>query len=344
MNDYAVTIFPSSKETIPCAEHTRLSWPELCNVYAGEIFVTDNKTRVPYAVPCPLQDAPYVGKTAARMVKRGLRTGRQRSAGHMTVARVLVSEFDGLPRAHLHKVIANLRQLECLCLVYSSYSHGNPDKSGARFRVLIALDRNVTSTEYTTLWQAINAQVFGGLADSSSRHMYQQQGVWASHPDWSNKAFKVVGQGEPLDCDRWMPSQTMTVINPEQVSSVATPEQVRRVRQALRWLDLSEHEQWITAGAALKVLDADAFEQDWIAFSEPSDDPRYNPESVWSSLKPNMPAEAAYRTILARARDGATEAVEKCRGLKQFTPDGEAAAMYLQQNHKRHWRELNGGQ
>lgn len=343
-DEFAVTIFPSSRETIPSVEHVGLNWKGVESIYAGDLLITNNKAEVSYVLPCALKEAEFVGKTAEWMAKRGLFVGKQRSANHVTVARVLVFDFDGLSRAQLNGIAARLNSLMCLCLVYSSYSHGSPQKPGAHFRVVICLDREVNSAEYTTLWLVINAQVFHGLADPSSRHMYQQQGVWATNPNCRDKAFKRTAGVMPLPCDRWLPENSVIQLRPEQVATAATSEQIRRTKQAIHWVDTSDYQQWIKVGSALKAMDENAFEQDWLAVSEPSDDPRYSPEAVWNSLKPSMPAEAGYRTILAIARDGATAAVEKCRGLKKFTPEGEAAAMYLHQHHKRHWASLNGGQ
>jgi hypothetical protein len=343
-NQFAVTEFPSSRETIPSAEHVGLDWKGVEGIYAGNLVITTDKAEVSYVLPCLLKEAEFVGKTAERMAKRGLFVGKQRSANHVTVARVLVFDFDGLNRAQLNGIAARLNSLMYLCLVYSSYSHGNPQKPGAHIRVVICLDREVNAAEYTTLWLVINDQMFDGLADPSSRHMYQQQGVWATRPDRRDKAFKRIAGAIPLPCDRWLPENSVIQSKAEQVATAATSEQIRRTKQAIRWVDTSDYEQWIKVGSALKAMDENAFEQDWLSVSEPSNDLRYNPEAVWNSLRPNMPAEAGYRTILAIARDGATAAVEKCRGLEKFTPEGEAAAMYLNQYHKRHWADLNGGQ
>lgn len=339
--DYNVTVFSSYKATIPNAEHVSLEWEDVVAIYAGEIAVTKDKAQVQYCVPCLLKEAPYVGLTAQRMAEHGLTVGKQRSASHVTEARLMVFDFDDLSGVEAKQVLGVVRCLGGQYLVYSSYSHGNPLKPGVRFRVVLGLDRVLDGVAYTSLWGGLNTQLFGGLADQTSRHMYQQQGKWASNPDWSHKAFRYVSHGEPLPCDRWIGSGGMTVINTASASVDLSAAKASRVRQALNWVDVTRYEHWQTVGSALKVLDPERFEQDWLAKSEPSDDPRYDPQRVWDSLKPHMPAEAAYAKLLSLARDGATAAVNKCRGMPQYTPEGQAAAMYLQQNHKRHWAELN---
>lgn len=341
---YCVTVFPSYKETIPSDEHVSLEWEGVVAVYAGNLVVAEDKARVQCFVPCLLKEAPYVGRTAERRAKLGRHVGKQRCASHVMEARLLVFDFDELSSAEAKQIFGAVRDLGCQYLVYSSYSHGNPDKPGVRFRVVLGLDRSVDKLAYTSLWGSLNTQMFGGLADPTSRHMYQQQGEWATNPNWSHKAFRYVGHGEPLPCDRWMESGIMAVIKPTSTHKELAQHEISRVRQALRWIDLSQYEHWITAGSALKVLDDEEFAQDWLRLSTESDDPRYNPETVWDSLKPQIPPEAAYAKLLAMARDGATAAVNKCRGLAEYTPEGQAAAIYLQQNHKRHWAQLNGGQ
>ena len=343
---YAVTVFPSSRETLPCAERVGLGWRSVVSVYAEKLIITRDKTRVPYTVPCQLKEGPFVGKTAERMAKLGPSIGKQRSASHVTEARLLVFDFDGLIRAEMQGVLVALRGLMCLCLVYSSYSHGNPEKPGARFRVVIALDRLVEGREYTTLWTAINEQVFDSLADPSSRHMYQQQGVWASHPDWADKAFKFVGHGEPLVCDRWHTAKTAQKTSAPR----ATPTPIAgnsRISAALRWIDANDTGTWQQIGMALKALEpelgADALSH-WLAFSESAEDTakkqnndsRYNPLTMWESFTPTMPMEAAQGKLFALARDGAAAALNKSIKTGELSSNGREAVAYLEARHPRY--------
>lgn len=339
---FDVTEFPSQFETLPSAEHVAIEWPDVIRAYAGELLVTGDKRRVKYLVPCRLQEAAYSKKTAKRQARFGLLSGKQRSSEHATEARLLVFDFDGLKRAQMAGIFAELRWLACL--VYSSYSHGNPDKAGARFRVVIALDRLVTVCEYPVLWDQLNFQKFGQLADKSSRQMYQQQGAWATNHAWANKAFKAIGNGSELSVDYWLNQISKVDRNHTAHSFNLGSEEIRRIRLALRWIDFSSHDSWITAGSALKVLDDEVFKEDWLRISVPSEDPRYNPETVWHSLRPHMPPKAAYPKLLGMARDGATAIVEKCRGLDLLSAEADAAAAYLVTYHHTHWLKLKGGQ
>ena len=340
---YAVTVFPSSRETLPCAEPVGLDWRGVVSVYAEKLIITRDKTRVPYTVPCQLKEGPFVGKTAERMAKLGRTIGKQRSASHVTETRLLVFDFDGLKRAQMQGVLVALRGLMSLCLVYSSYSHGNPEKPGARFRVVIGLDRLIGVSEYTALWMTLNERVFNGLADQSSRHMYQQQGVWASHPDWSDKAFKFVGRGEPLVCDRWQRLKTVK----KTAAPRATPCQSvgnSKISTALRWIDANNTSTWCQVGMALKALEPELRSgalAHWLAFSDSADDDhkknnsdsRYNPETMWESFNPTMPIEAAQGKIFALARDGAAAALKESIKTGELSNNGREAVAYLEARH-----------
>lgn len=342
---YAVTVFPSSRETLPCAENVGVDWRGVVSVYAEKLIITRDKTLVPYTMSCQLKEGPFVGKTAERMAKLGRTLGKQRSASHVTEARLLVFDFDGLKRAQMQGVLVALRGLMCLCLVYSSYSHGNPQKPGARFRVVIALDRLVDGREYTTLWAAINEQIFDNLADPSSRHMYQQQGVWASHPDWADKAFKFVGHGEPLVCDSWHMAKTAQKTSAPR----ATPTPIAgnsRLSAALRWIDANDTGTWQLVGMALKALEpelgADALGH-WLEFSESAEDTakrqnndsRYNPLKMWESFTPAMSMEASQGKLFALARDGAAAAVKEAIHKGELDNRARDAVSYLEQRHTR---------
>lgn len=343
---YAVTIFPSSRETLPCAEHVGLDWDGVVSVYAGTLIVTKDKNRVPYTMPCPLKDAPFVGKTAEREAKLGKTIGKQRAAAHATKARLLVFDFDGLKRAQMQDVIVALRGLMCLCLVYSSYSHGNPEKPGARFRVVIGLDRLVDVPEYAAIWTALNEQIFGSLADPSSRHMYQQQGKWASNPVWSDRAFKLVSQGEPLVCDRWHTTKTAKK-TPAPKATPYPPVGISKISNALRWINANDSSTWYQVGMALKALEPVLGTEalgNWLAFSESADednkknnhDFRYNPEIMWGSFNPSMPMEAAQGKIFALARNGAAAAVHKSIKTGELDNNGRDAVAYLEARHPRY--------
>lgn len=343
---YAVTVFPSSRETLPCAEHVGLDWDGVVSVYAGKLIVTKDKTHVPYTMPCPLRDAPFVGKTAERLGKLGQTIGKQRSAAHATKSRLLVFDFDGLLGAMAKQVLKAVRDLKCQYLVYSSYSHGSPEKPGARFRVVIGLDRLVDVPEYIAIWTALNEQVFGGLADPSSRHMYQQQGKWASDPVRSDKAFRFVGQGEPLVCDRWHTTKT-TKKTPAPRATPYPPVGISKISTALRWIEANDSTTWYQVGMALKalepVLGSDSL-SNWVAFSDSADegskknntDSRYNPEIMWESFNPSMPMEAAQGKIFALARNGAAAAVNKSIKTGELDNNGRDAVAYLEARHPRY--------
>lgn len=342
---YSVTVFPSSREPLPCKEHIGLDWPSVVSVIAGELIVTRDKTRVPYTVPCPLKEGPFVGKTAERMAKLGQTIGKQRSATHVTHARLLVFDFDGLSGTDAKHVFAAVRALECLYVVYSSYSHGNTEKPGARFRVVIALDRLVDVREYAALWSALDKQVFGSLADPSSRHMYQQQGVWATNPVWSDKAFKYVGHGEPLACDRWHTVETAQKTSAPRATPTPIAEN-SKISPALRWINANDTGTWVQVGMALKALESqlggDALVH-WIEFSESAEDTaklqnndsRYNPLTMWESFTPAMPMDAALGKLFALARDSAAAAVKESLQTGELTGCGREAVIYLEQRHPR---------
>jgi hypothetical protein len=180
-----VTFFRSKVLTLPSAEHAGLPFSQLVESVASDDgpCLVDSKDRVPYYVPCLLKVAPYVCETAVKMARRGLTHGKQRSKSHVTTATWVIFDMDGIDEAAMLAALERLRRDRVSHIAYTSWSYGAPDKPGFRGRVLVPVDRTLDGDEYTSAWRWANSHYFSGLADISSRHMYQQQGLWACPPE-----------------------------------------------------------------------------------------------------------------------------------------------------------------
>lgn len=141
-----------------------------------------------------MKEAPLVGNTLKHAEQNGQPTvGKMRSKNHMTTARFLVIDIDGLPEESLAEFRLKLEQAGLSYFIYSSHSYGNPNKPGLRARLIIPVDGDLNIEDYSTAWHGFDHLYLNGMAgeaDPSGAHLYQQQGIWMTHPDWKDQAFK----------------------------------------------------------------------------------------------------------------------------------------------------------
>lgn len=354
-----VTLFSGFFDPLPADELPALTFGELVAVVAGAPALGSDKSRLPYYVPCLLQDAPLTSKMAART---GKAHGKQRSAAHVTHASFLVFDLDGLSDIEFRRLLQALREAEVSFICYSSHSYGRPDKPGIRARLIILIDRPLTPSEYALAWNGFDHNFCGGAIaakDSSGRNLWQQQGVWATAPDRTALAFREIHKAGVASADALIAiGASMVKPKPERstLPAVQTPpnEIARRLELALPFMDADTTSIWTTCMTAIKavapVISNDCAKALAVRYSEQgsdaakasNDDDRYNPESFFHNVSPQMPPEAAVGTLLAFARDGAIAAVNADRGKTAFSKRGHAAAVYLARFHRCAFDELVG--
>ena len=185
--------------TRPVLELDNASWDEIRQILVPENpAVLADKSKCVYVVPCLLNDAPLVGNTRDAAKRNGQpQNGKMRSKQHVTVARLLIIDVDGLPYTVLVVVFDKLNRDDLTYLAYTTHSHGSAEKPGMRVRLVILLDRPVDVAEYAAAWHGADYRYLNGdagRADPSGARMYQQQGTWCAHPSrihlassWSNR-------------------------------------------------------------------------------------------------------------------------------------------------------------
>jgi hypothetical protein len=189
----SLTTFNGFTDTRPDQEYSNSNWQDIKNKIAPEIplLITDKK-RGEYFIPCLLKEAPLVGGTLAMAIKTGNSTvGKMRSKDHATETRFLIVDIDGLPENEFETILDRLKAENISYLTYSTFSHGNPAKPGARARLIIPVDSVINVEDYPSAWQAFNTCYLAGSGDASGSNLYQQQGTWSCEPSRQALAFKM---------------------------------------------------------------------------------------------------------------------------------------------------------
>ena len=189
----SLTTFNGFTDTRPDQEYSNSNWQDIKNKIAPEIplLITDKK-RGEYFIPCLLKEAPLVGGTLAMAINTGNSTvGKMRSKDHATETRFLIVDIDGLPENEFETILDRLKAENISYLTYSTFSHGNPAKPGARARLIIPVDSVINVEDYPSAWQAFNTCYLAGRGDASGSNLYQQQGTWSCEPSRQALAFKM---------------------------------------------------------------------------------------------------------------------------------------------------------
>lgn len=189
----SVTFFTGFTGTRPSQELENVAWNEVVvEICPEQVTELEDKKQGLYFVPCPLRDAPLVGKTLeAAKVKAKSTSGKMRSKNHITEAAFLVLDVDGIEKADYSSAKQSLGKDKITFLIYTTHSHGDPEKPGVRGRIIIPLNREVDVEEYRAAWHGFDEIYFDGQlakADASGANLYQQQGTWCCHPERVAKA------------------------------------------------------------------------------------------------------------------------------------------------------------
>lgn len=350
-----ITLFDGFFNPLPAVEYKSLTLDALVALVAGGVAVGEDKARMPYFVPCLLQVAPLTPRMQA---KTGQTEGKQRSAAHVVLAMALVFDLDGLTQEQFDELLDRLRADGISFLCYTTHSHGRADKPGIRARVVVPVDRPLNATEYAQAWLGFDQHYCGGAiaaADASGRNLWQQQGVWSCHPDREALAFRIIHKAGVASADTLIAcAPKLKTRERREYSAVPLPPTatVKRLEAALPWSDADTTPTWIVGMTAFKAL-ALAIGEDVartlaVRYSElasdgakaQNDDRRYDPATFFDNVRPTMPPEAAFGTLLAMARDGAVAAMNADRGKAEFSAKGREAALYLATYHRRLFDEL----
>jgi hypothetical protein len=275
--------FPAVKRVVPEREWTCKGLLELADEIApmpAPVFA--RKDEVPYYIAGSLKDAELTNKRLRQERQRGGRStvGRQRSSAHLGSlgpALLLDDDVDAFARLPL------LRVLGVAAIVYSSYSYGFP-KNGAvqpsaSGRVVLPLNRVVTLSEYSDVWDGAN-DLLGGGFDVHGRSPAQCYGRHARRAEDAPYRREVL-DGCALDADALIArGRSLRAESPE--GSFATSPTSRRCA-ALEEIERSrllgavrppdQYQEWVAGAAAFKRAlpdDADAAFQCYDTWSSQS--------------------------------------------------------------------------
>lgn len=139
----------------------------------------------------------------------GTLLGNRRKAGHVTGRDIITLDLDNIPSGGTNDILKRIDALGCSAVVYSTRKH---EESKPRLRVLIPLNRTVTSDEYEPLARKLGQIIGIELCDpttfqalrlmywpsccSDSQYVFQYwdkpfldaDGVLAMYADWHNIA------------------------------------------------------------------------------------------------------------------------------------------------------------
>lgn len=346
------TMFNGFYDTRPAGEGHG-GFAALVKATASQVALVADKAAAQYFVPCSLKDAPLVGNTLEKARKAGEPlSGKQRSSSHVTTATAIVVDIDGVPGTEFKALSQRLCKAGITALAYSSFSHGNPEKKGVRARLIVPVDGPLDGAEYRAAAAGLNELFLDGKADESGFKLHQQQGTWATNPEWAGKAFRGVElsgvaradvlieaapaqlkPNRPSDARHWRPP-------------TGKPIDRKRVLEALVWLPADTNDQWVDIAYCLKAAFGDAGFLLWKAWAAtPGQDftkqnvGRHDPGTVWERLDPDMPAKAGVGKLLQLARDIAFAIVSREARRTAGRNDaawGDEAAGALEYLHKHH--------
>lgn len=349
------TFFRNKTHTIPFKQ-AEGGFEELCRSLAPAHgpTVSRDKASVHYFLPTYLRAAPLVGKTRERAKRQGLLLeGKQRSANHVTTANMIVVDLDGVPGEQFKNALRGLAKAGLSFLAYSSYSHGDPNKPGVRSRVVVPVDLPLGSVEYKPAASGLGVLYFDGLVDKSGTTLCQQQGVWATNPDWRAKAFRYVSRGsvassEYLTAASPAPAQLVKdkMDNPFAAACEPIVFDEVRIRAALAWLDPKPYKMWVDVGLYLKAAYGDAGYECWLGWTNSAPEGvtagntgSYAPEVFWERLDPFLPPDAGAGALFAAAKDASDRVVRQAAQTGTWTQLAHDAVGYLMAYHIRHFRD-----
>lgn len=346
-------VFPAS--TLECSD-----WEQITNFISGKLSIGPDKKVLPYVIPCLLKDAPFTLKTSKKAIRLGLGiTGKQRSSAHVTEAKWLLMDIDGMNEEKFSSKLQALLDTGCAFCIYTTHSHGRSDKPGVRARLAIPLDKAISAPEYEAVWLGLDMLFFEGeiaKADRSGCHLWQQQGVYAAAAERSHSAFSHSQKGSVWSTDTLIaaaPTKKRHRVSTQQRTNLNPGQYVDRLLEALPWIDAEDTSTWHKAITAFKasapLLGEDNARELAIRYSNLGSkearklneaDRRYNPSDFFDNVAATMPPDVAIGVLLGLAKDNAICTVVEDRGKTNWTVSGHKAAVYLCRNHLRIFTQL----
>lgn len=223
----SITTFPSFYDTKPEAEHNDIDWDAVvAAICPATPKLLEDKQRGTFFLPCALKDAPLVGSTLETAQRDGQpTTGKMRSKSHVTTSTMLVIDIDGMQVDLFEATLEKLRNDDITHLAYTTHSHGAPGKPGVRVRMVVPVDRPLNAEEYQSAWHRFDRHYFGGAAgqaDSSSAHLYQQQGTWMCHPTRMADARRWAHRAGVASVGSWLTPAAPSQASPMTMTSTAS--------------------------------------------------------------------------------------------------------------------------
>lgn len=357
---FALTLYKGSRNPIPVGafdQYGVLSWPEVIDLVAGgdSPKLERIKKLVLYMTTGLLSEGQLTDYARGRL---GNTSGRARSlASCKGPTRLMLADIDGVDKPVFDEVLGTLRESELNYLIYSSHSHGSPEKPGYRFRVVFPLSEDVGPRQYQSIHCALRHDVFactGDKFDKGAKSLTQQQGTWATAPERANLAFKHCRvDGGCLDVKYWLARAVTLGVDAKEYASpesvvprYRSPAELTGIAQKLGYaLEMipSRTRHFQELRNFLKSLEVSfgdvAFElfHGW-AWADPehqaaqeAERDAYNCEIAWAKPRPSMPADAGIGSVHKLARQCAVTAVEIDLGLR--SPFSKKALIYLAENH-----------
>lgn len=208
----SLSVFDGLFGTIPKDGITNATWDEISDfLRPHKPLIIEDKTKAIYVLPCLLTEGPLTGSTLEAAKKAGKPViGKMRSKNHVTQAAMLIFDIDGTTQEEFDALLETLKKNSITYLIYTTYSHGDPDKPGIRVRLITPIDRPVGTEEYSRAWHGFNPRYLNGKADPSSAKLYQQQGIWSCHPSRSEQAEFWVNDADVLSTNELIQLEQQT--------------------------------------------------------------------------------------------------------------------------------------
>ena len=311
-------------------------------------MVSSDKQSIKYFLPTQLKKAPLIGETKKYAEQNGHPLiGKQRSASHVTTANMLVLDIDGLPKENIKICLKKLKSKNLAFLVFSSYSNGNPEKKGVRCRLIIPVDTPIDSNDYKKVANAFSSLYLSGQADKSGATLCQQQGIWATHPKWKKKAFKIMSPGSVTSSAELIAkSPVRNFLEAKKVQNTFKSTlcheifNTTRVRLALTWIDPNPYKSWVDTAIFLKAAFGDEAYGVWLEWSNSATEDikvgntaNYAPDAVWDNCDPFLSPDMAAGALFLKARDETDKIAQRAVDTSNWDRRAQDAIGYLMAHH-----------
>lgn len=154
----SLTKFPKYSAVIPSEEFQQLAWLDLLD--AVDFFNPKTlayKKMASIYIPCLLKDAPLIGKG---LINATTTIGKMRSPNHVTEARLLVIDIDGMDENLFNESVTKLREDNVTFAWYCTFSQDRSDLYGMDVRVLVPIDQALESQAYAAAAKGLGARYF----------------------------------------------------------------------------------------------------------------------------------------------------------------------------------------